>query len=325
MSEIVESFLRDLQSQSPQSSERMDILRAILHRLVTLAEVDTDIEGLGVAGAALDELLGASTMFARWRDHPKLAVFGSARTKPDNPLFEMARELSAVMADRGWMTVTGAGPGIMEASAKGAGKEMTLGVNIDLPFEQFANPYIDAETMLVAMRYFFTRKVAMTRPSNAFAVFPGGLGTMDEAFEVLTLLHTGKSAPAPVVLVDTPDGTFWREWMAFIESAITGGDYIGANDMRLVRVCSTVDQAVAEIEQFYSNYQSFVVADGRARIRIRRPPSQEQLATLETQVPSFGKGQDYVLENEHTLSFGFDGRNYVNLRRLIDEVNTWTD
>jgi len=325
MREVIESFLRDLQSQSPQSADRVEILRVMLERMVTLAEVDTDIDDLRVAATALDELLGASTMFSKWRDHPKLAVFGSARTKPGNPLFEMARQLSAVMAQRGWMTVSGAGPGIMEASAMGAGKEMTLGVNIELPFEQFANPYIDAETMLVAMQYFFTRKVAMTRPSNAFAVFPGGLGTMDEAFEVLTLLHTGKSTPAPVVLIDTPDGTFWQEWMAFIESAIAGGDYIGENDMVLVRTCRSVDEAVAEIEHFYSNYRSFTVADSRAVVKIRRAPSAIQLATLETRIPSFGKGQDYVLEDPQTLTFGFDGRNYVNLRRLIDEINSWTD
>ena len=324
MRSIIESFLEDLQAQSPQSPERMDVLRAILERLVQLAQVDTDIDDLRVAATALDELLGASTMFSTWREQPKLAVFGSARTSPENPLFEMARELSAVMAKRGWMTVTGAGPGIMEASAMGAGKAMTLGVNIELPFEQFANPYIDAETMLVAMRYFFTRKVAMTRPSNAFAIFPGGLGTMDEAFEVLTLLHTGKSTPAPVVLLDTPEGTFWREWMAFIESAIVGGDYIGANDMSLARVCSSVEEAVAEIEHFYSNYQSFRVSQGRAAVKIRRAPTEHQLATLETRVPSFGGGQNYTLEDETTLSFGFDGRNYVNLRRLIDEINSWT-
>jgi hypothetical protein len=323
MREMIETFLRALESQSPQSSERSDILRAMLERLVNLAEVDTDIDDLRVAATALDELLGASTMFSKWRDHPKLAVFGSARTKPDNPLFEMARELSAIMAQRGWMTVSGAGPGIMEASAMGAGKEMTLGVNIELPFEQFANPYIDAETMLVAMQYFFTRKVAMTRPSNAFAIFPGGLGTMDEAFEVLTLLHTGKTTPAPVVLIDTPEGTFWREWMAFVESAITGGDYIGAHDMALVRICSSVDEAVAEIEHFYSNFRSFSVFNERATVHLRHSPTAEQLATLETRVTSFGKGQDYVLEDALTLSFGFDGRNYVNLRRLIDEVNQW--
>jgi uncharacterized protein (TIGR00730 family) len=322
---MTDAFLREIQSSVPQSPERVEILRGLLDKFVELAQVDSDTGDLRVAVTALSELVLASTMFEQWRGYPKLAVFGSARTPPDNPLFEMARHLSAEMASRGWMIISGAGPGIMEASAKGAGREHTLGVNIELPFEQFANPYIDAETMLVAMQYFFTRKVAMTRPSNAFAIFPGGLGTMDEAFEVLTLLHTGKTNPAPMVLVDTPDGTFWSQWMNFVEHAIVAGDYIGARDMCLVRVCTTIDEAVAEIEHFHSNYVSFDILDNRAIIKICTAPSGMQLAGLSNQVPQFAEGEGYVLEDRQTLSFNFDGRNYVNLRLLIDQINSWVN
>jgi uncharacterized protein (TIGR00730 family) len=322
--ELIDVFLRDLQAESPQSPERIAVLRSLLERLVTLATRDADISDLRVAATALDELLVASTMFSAWRDRPKLAVFGSARTKADNPLFEMARRFSAVMAERGWMTVSGAGPGIMEASAMGAGKAMTLGVNIELPFEQFVNPYIDPETMLVAMQYFFTRKVAMTRPSNAFAVFPGGLGTMDEAFEVLTLLHTGKSSPAPVVLLDTPTGTFWHQWLSFIDSAVVADDYVDEGAMSLVRICQSVEEAVYEIEHFYSNYQSFSVEDGRAAIKLLRAPSPKQLDSLEQRVPAFATGNSYVLEDDGTLSFDFDRRDFVNLRLLIDQINGWS-
>jgi uncharacterized protein (TIGR00730 family) len=321
--ELIEGFLGDLQRESPLSPERIDVLRTLLRRFVQLAVVDGDIGDLRVAVNALNELTEASTMFSAWRDVPKLAVFGSARTSPDNALFEMARALGAAMAERGWMIVSGAGPGIMEASAMGAGRAHTLGVNIELPFEQFANPYIDAETMLVAMQYFFTRKVAMTRPSNAFAIFPGGLGTMDEAFEVLTLLHTGKTSPAPVVLVDTPTGTFWSQWMSFIEHAIIADHYIDANDLCLVRVCSSVDEAVAEFEHFFSNYQSFEVRADRAYVRVRRAPTSEQLAALAHEVPRFAQGTGYLLDDEHTISFNFDGRNYVNLRLLINQINEW--
>lgn len=324
MSELIEGFLRDIESVSDQSPERLDVLRTLLTKFVELAKFDSDLDDLRVAVTALNELLEASTLFAQWRGHPKLAVFGSARTRSDNPLFEMARQLSAEMAQRGWMTVSGAGPGIMEASAMGAGREHTLGVNIELPFEQFANPFIDAETMLVAMQYFFTRKVAMTRPSNAFAVFPGGLGTMDEAFEVLTLLHTGKSTPAPVVLVDTPDGTFWRQWMDFVVNAIIADDYIGARDTCLVRVCTSIPEAVGEIEHFYSNYVSFAVLGHRGTIQVKRAPSEKQLSALAVTVPRFAEGTGYVLEDEHTLTFNFDGRNYVNLRLLIDQINGWS-
>lgn len=320
----IDGLLGQLESTTALTPERLVILRGLLSRVVNLVDAEGDIDDLRVAATALDELLVASTMFSKWRANKKLAVFGSARTKPENPLFELARSFSAAMAERGWMTVTGAGPGIMEASAKGAGKGMTLGVNIDLPFEQFANPYIDAETMLVAMRYFFTRKVAMTRPSNAFAVFPGGLGTMDEVFEVLTLLHTGKTTPAPVVLLDTADGTFWEQWLTFIDSAVTAGGYIDEPDMALVRICHTVDEAVHEIELFYSNYVSFVVKDSRAAIRLRRPPTPEQLGATEAAAPSMGSIRDFVLQDDNTMTFAFDGRDYVNLRLLINHINAWS-
>jgi uncharacterized protein (TIGR00730 family) len=278
---------------------------------------------LRVAVQALNELTEASTLFSQWRDVPKLAIFGSARTDEHDPLYEMARQLGTAMADRGWMVISGAGPGIMEASARGAGRDHTLGVNIELPFEQFSNPYIDAETMLVAMQYFFTRKVAMTRPSNAFAIFPGGLGTMDETFEVLTLLHTGKTSPAPVVLLDTAHGNFWRQWMNFVDNAVIADNYIDEHDMCLVRICTSIDEAVAEIDHFFSNYVSFVVRAARGLITVRRRPSDDQLAELASVVPRFALGVGFQIEDDTTISFAFDGRNYVNLRLLINRINEW--
>jgi hypothetical protein len=323
MDELIEGFLDELRRDSALTDERIAVLRALLVRFVELAMVDNNLGDLRVAVQALNELTEASTLFSQWRDVPKLAVFGSARTEIAHSLYEMARELGAAMAERGWMIISGAGPGIMEASAKGAGRGHTLGVNIDLPFEQFSNPYIDAETMLVAMQYFFTRKVAMTRPSNAFAIFPGGLGTMDETFEVLTLLHTGKTSPAPVVLLDTPDGTFWNKWMAFVEHAIIADRYIDEHDMCLVRICTSIEEAVEEIDHFFSNYVRFEVRGDRGYIKVRRRPSDSQLAALANAVPRFAQGLGYALEDDTTISFAFDGRNYVNLRLLINQINDW--
>jgi hypothetical protein len=323
MDELIEGFLDELRRDSELNDERVEVLRALLVRFVELAMVDNDLGDLRVAVQALNELTEASTLFSQWRDVPKLAVFGSARTQIAHPLYEMARELGAAMAERGWMIISGAGPGIMEASAKGAGREHTLGVNIELPFEQFSNPYIDAETMLVAMQYFFTRKVAMTRPSNAFAIFPGGLGTMDETFEVLTLLHTGKTSPAPVVLLDTPNGTFWNQWMSFVDNAIIADHYIDEHDMCLVRICTSIEEAVEEFDHFFSNYVRFEVRGERGYVKIRRRPSESQLAALAKVVPRFAQGLGYALEDDTTISFAFDGRNYVNLRLLINEINDW--
>ncbi len=323
MDELIEGFLNELRRDSPLADDRIEVLRALLVRFVELAMIDGDVSDLKVAVNTLNELTEASTLFAQWRDVPKLAIFGSARTEMEHALYEMARQLGAAMAQRGWMIISGAGPGIMEASAKGAGREHTLGVNIELPFEQFSNPYIDAETMLVAMQYFFTRKVAMTRPSNAFAIFPGGLGTMDETFEVLTLLHTGKTSPAPVVLLDTTDGSFWHQWMTFVEGAIIADHYIDEDDTCLVRICTSIEEAVAEIDHFFSNYVRFDVRGDRGFIQVRRRPSEGQLAELARVVPRFAQGLGYVLEDDTTISFAFDGRNYVNLRLLINQINEW--
>jgi uncharacterized protein (TIGR00730 family) len=325
MSSLIESLLDDLAEDKAMSPERRDLLRELLARVVMVAEADADTDDLRVAVTAVDELLEAFMLFERWRDRKKLTIFGSARTKVDSPLFEMTRELARAMAERDWIIVTGAGPGIMEASSMGAGMDHTLGVNIKLPFEQNANAYIDAKTNLVTMKYFFTRKVALTRPSIAFVVLPGGLGTMDELFEVLTLLDTGKTTPAPVVLLDTPDGLFWTQWMTFVDEGIVRNNYLGGSDMPLVRFVTSVNDAVDEIERFYSNYVSFAMDEDRGLITLRRAPTPSQLEDLGAKIPMFNEGLGYRMDDDTTLSFNFDGRNYLYLRRVIDEVNGWSN
>ena len=325
MSSLIENLLDDLAEDTAMSPERRELLRDLLARVVMVAEADADTADLRVAITAVDELLEAFMLFERWQDRKKMTIFGSARTKVDSPLFEMTVELARAMAERDWIIVTGAGPGIMEASSKGAGMEHTLGVNIKLPFEQNANAYIDAKTNLVTMKYFFTRKVALTRPSIAFVVLPGGLGTMDELFEVLTLLDTGKTTPAPVVLLDTPDGLFWTQWMTFVDEGIVRNNYLGGGDMSLVRFVTSVKDAVDEIELFYSNYVSFAVEGDRGLVTLRRAPSPQQLVNLGATIPMFNEGLGYRMDNDTTLSFNFDGRNYLYLRRVIDDVNSWTD
>jgi uncharacterized protein (TIGR00730 family) len=324
MSSLIESLLDDLAEDTAMSPERRDLLRELLARVVMVAEADADTDDLRVAVTAVDELLEAFMLFERWQDRKKLTIFGSARTKIDSPLFEMTRELARAMAERDWIIVTGAGPGIMEASSMGAGMDHTLGVNIKLPFEQNANAYIDAKTNLVTMKYFFTRKVALTRPSIAFVVLPGGLGTMDELFEVLTLLDTGKTTPAPVVLLDTPDGLFWTQWMTFVAEGIVRNNYLGGSDMPLVRFVTSVSDAVDEIERFYSNYVSFAMDGDRGLVTLRRAPTPSQLEDLGVAIPMFNEGLGYRMDDDTTLSFNFDGRNYLYLRRVIDDVNSWS-
>ncbi len=274
-----------------------------------------------VAVAAFGELLEGAAMFERHAGTNKVAVFGSARTKPSHPLYKLAVEFSQMMAERGWLVISGAGPGIMEAASKGAGFDQTLGVNIELPFEQFPNPYIDTANKLVEMNHFFTRKVSMTRPSNAFVVLPGGFGTLDEAFEVLTLLHTGKTEPAPVVLLDQPGGTFWRRLESFIQDEIIDGQYINKPDLALVKICDTAEGAVREITNFYKNYRDVRFTQGSAFVTVHQLPTTEQLATLRNRFPMFVSGAGFRTNGSDTLVFDFDGRNYVNLRLVIDFLN----
>lgn len=325
MTTLIEELLEDLVKDKVMSAERRELLSELLSRVVAVAESDAHTKDLRVAVDAIDELLEAFTLFDAWRDQPKLTVFGSARTKPDSPLYAMTAELTAAMAERGWITVSGAGPGIMEAAAKGAGVANTLGVNIELPFEQFANDYVDVASKLVTMKYFFTRKVALTRPSIAFVVLPGGLGTMDELFEILTLQDTGKTDPAPIVLLDTPDGSFWRDWLTFIDEAIVTNEYVATDDMHLVRLATSITDTIDEIEHFYVNYRSFVAVNGRGDLALRRAPNDEQLQSLREAVPMFDEGTGYRVDGDEMISFAFDGRNYVNLRLVINEVNSWTD
>ncbi len=316
----VEGFLRESGLLEHAAPEELDLVRRLLEDVQALVHSQHDTGDLRVAVIAMGELLTAARMFSPWRERPKLTVFGSARTTASSPLYTMARELSQRMARRGWMTVSGAGPGIMQAAAEGAGVAETLGVNISLPFEQSSNRYVDAESRLVEMKYFFTRKVALTKESLAFAFFPGGLGTMDEVFEILTLLHTGKGGPAPVVLIDTARGTYWESWWRFIETAVVGAGYLEADAACLIRLCHSLDEAEDEIERFYRNFVGFSLNGGRGRIDLRHAVAPADLTVLNASVPELATGNGYRAEDT-SVTFDFDGRRYVELRRLIDAVN----
>src|SRR5437660_10875333 len=171
---------------------------------------------------ALRELRYAFKVFAPVRGRRKVTVFGSARTKPENPAYKTAVEFGRRIAEEGFMVITGAASGIMEAGHVGAGRENSIGVNILLPFEQEANAIIAGDLKLMHLKYFFTRKLLFVKASDAIALFPGGCGALDEGFEVLTLIQTGKSHIFPIVLVDEPGGDYWRQWLAFIQNVLLG-------------------------------------------------------------------------------------------------------
>ena len=235
---------------------------------------------LKITAAAVEEMRTAFRLFAPYEGRPKITVFGSARTRTEDPLWESARAAAAGLSERGWLVVTGAGPGIMEAAATGAGPERSIGISIRLPFEEAPSEIHEDETRRVTMKYFFTRKLMLVKESSGFICLPGGFGTMDETFELLTLQQTGKAEPVPIVLLDRPGGTFWRGFARFVTEELAGSGMISINDLDRVLITDSVDEAIAEITGFWSNYRSLRWVGERLVLRVRRAPNDSELEAL---------------------------------------------
>src|SRR5215470_8298624 len=229
---------------------------------------------LKIANAALKEMRYAFSVFEPYRAGRKAAIFGSARTTRDDPLYAQAAALARSLADADWMVITGAGPGIMEAGIQGAGAANSFGVSIRLPFEAVTTQFLADDPKLVNFRYFFTRKVIFVKEAHGFVLLPGGFGTLDEGFELLTLIQTGKAPPAPIVLLDVPGGTFWLSWMNFVERELRARGYISPEDVDLVKVTDNVGAALDEITNFYSNYHSLRFVDGDLVLRMHHAPDE---------------------------------------------------
>jgi uncharacterized protein (TIGR00730 family) len=296
---------------------------------------------LKIAAAAIAEMREAFAMFAPYKDVPKVTVFGSARTATNDPLYSQATEIARLLAERGWMVVTGAGPGIMQAAMEGAGRRRSIGVSIRLPFEQGANPVIAGDEKSVSMKYFFTRKLMLVKESRAFVCLPGGFGTLDETFELLTLTQTGKGLPVPIIFLDTAedgDGadSFWGAIDRLIEEQLVTRGLVSPTDTHLYFVTGSCEEACAEIERFYANYDSIRYVGNQAIIRLRHRPTAEQLAELnerhghlvqagriDTSAPlSVEVRQDDRVDLAR-IRFQFAQHRYGDLRALIDTVNTW--
>jgi uncharacterized protein (TIGR00730 family) len=262
------------------AEEDRDQLHEILVSGVRLAGDATDRLDLKIVNAALKEMRAAFKAFAPYEHIPKVTIFGSARTQAADPLYAQTRELARVLAEQGWMVVTGAGPGIMQAGMEGAGREHSFGVSIRLPFESGANEVIAGDTKLVSMKYFFTRKLMLMKESSAFVCLPGGFGTMDETFELLTLQQTGKSEPAPIVLMECKGDTYWRAWQRFVDDELVGRGLINAEDLNLVMITDSPEAAADEVLGFYRNYHSIRWVGDRLVIRLRGEPTDDELEQL---------------------------------------------
>ena len=321
-------------AEAAQVGEHRDLLFEMIVSALRLARENNDRGDIKLVNSALKELRYSMGVFAPYKDTRKLSIFGSARTPSNHPAYQAAVQLGAAIAERGWMVITGAGPGIMAAGVEGAGSEDSFGVGITLPFEEKAAATIAEDPKLMNFKYFFTRKLTFMKESHGYALLPGGFGTMDESFELLTLLQTGKTVPAPVVLLDAPGDDYWQGWYDFVTQQLLTDGLISAADLCFVKLTDSVEEAVDEICGFFRNYHSIRFVGRRLVVRVHHAPSPELLEVLNSDfadiVVSGGfeaieaTGSEIADDDNpdlHRIAFEFDRRHFDRLRQLIDALN----
>jgi len=319
----------------PQAPGRnQDLIDRIIEVAGKLGEADTTRGDLKILSRTMVELGYAFKVFAPYRKHRKVTVFGSARTPPGDPSYQQAVDLGRAMADHNWLVVTGAAQGIMEAGHVGAGREMSMGLNIMLPFEQGSNPVIEGDKKLVHMKYFFTRKLMFVKECDALVCLPGGFGTLDEAMEVLTLLQTGKREMAPVVLLDHPGGDYWATFDSFVRKQLLAGGMISEEDLNLYLLTSDYNAAVDECLNFFRVYHSMRYVRQQLVLRLQNPLTEEQLDSINTDFADIlvagvfeqtaalpAERDEPELLDLPRLTFQFNRRNLGRLRALINYIN----
>jgi len=311
-----------------------DLAFEIIATALRLSRDDVGRLDRKIVNSALKEMRYAFRVFAPYRHERKVTVFGSARSAPTDPEYEQARALAKEVVARGWMVVTGAGPGVMEGAQEGAGSERSFGVNIRLPFEAQPNPYIAEDPKLINFKYFFTRKLMFIKEADAFVLLPGGFGTLDETFELLTLIQTGKSDLHPILLLDPPGGTFWPAFERFIQERLIGGGYVSQGDRSLYKITDDIHVAVDEILRFYHVYHSQRFVGGRLILRLQAMPDEGSLKKLTEEFadilthgeidpvePSPEELRDDDACELPRIGLWFDRMNYGRLRQLIDRLN----
>jgi uncharacterized protein (TIGR00730 family) len=314
---------------------RPEYVRDMILAALKAGQEDDARADLKLMNTTLKEMRFTAKIFGPYRNVRKITVFGSARTAPDEPVYDMAREFGRKLAESGYMVITGGGGGIMEAANEGAGPEHSFGVNIRLPFEQHPNPVLIGNPRLITYKYFFNRKVAFLKEADAVALFPGGFGTLDEAMETLTLVQTGKRNPMPLVLVDEPGGSYWKQWTRFFEDELQSRGYISASDFLLFERFDSVDAAIRHINRFYSRYHSMRYASEKLVFRLTSPLTlvqaqdlQEHFADMLTPNGTIRPSAALDVESDEPeiahlprLVVDFNRKDFGRLRNLIDEIN----
>ncbi len=302
--------------------------------LKLLADVE-DSGDVRVIQTALRELRYAFKLFAPYSRFRKVTIFGSARTQPTRLEYQQAVEFGRKITGAGFMVITGAGGGIMQAGHEGAGPEKSFGANIRLPWEQSANPVIREDKKLITFKYFFTRKLIFIRHSDAIALFPGGFGTMDEGYEALTLMQTGKSQLMPLVLIDRPGGTYWKTWDKHVREHLLRDQLVSPDDLYLYQITDDADEAVKIITRFYRNFHSSRFVKDLFVIRLHHPPAETAIQAMNEDfadiivgppIQSIEATPEELADDDRVelprIAFGFNRRDYGRLRKLIDVLNS---
>lgn len=327
------SNLIELTGGNPDSYEG-ELVSQIIETALKLLKEKRDLGQLKVITRAIKEMRYAYSVFHQYKSGPCISVFGSARTPETHPDYITAVHFSMLMAKSGWMCITGAANGIMKASMEGPKKEQSFGLSILLPFETGANTVIEGDPKLIFFRYFFTRKLMFMSHSNAMAAFPGGFGTLDELFEILTLLQTGKSNIIPVVLVEGPNGKYWSEWQEYVTDHLLKNKWISPEDLNFYYIAPDAEAACRHILKFYSRYHSSRYVGDLLVIRTLTPLTKEQIEVLNRKYGSIivkGKIEAcgaFPEESDHLelprLAFHHTRNHFAILRLLIDEINNFS-
>ena len=315
---------------------RPEIVREMILASLKAGQEDDGAVDLKLMNATLKEMRFTAKAFRPYRHVHKVSVFGSARTGPKESIYRMAFALGRKLSASGFMVITGGGPGIMQAVNEGAGPEYSFGVNIRLPFEQKLNPVIEGNPKSITYKYFFNRKVAFLKESDAIVLFPGGFGTLDEGVETLTLVQTGKRNPVPIIFMDEPGGTFWTKWTEFVEETLVQRGYISKSDLALFERTDSNEDVVQRIKHFYSRYHSLRYVHDLLVIRLTSGISGQKLADLKARFSELLRpgGEIYLsgslpeeedepeIKDLPRLVMDFNRKNFGGLKSLIDFINS---
>lgn len=324
--------IKELVADNSANTENADLIEELIVTALKLQRDGASTGDLKLINTAVKEMRYSNLVFSR-HSEPKVTIYGSARAREDNPNYILTTKFASIMAEHGWGVITGAGPGIMEAGNRGAGIENSYGVNIRLPFEATANRFV-SEARTVNYKYFFTRKLAFVKESQAFVILPGGFGTLDEAFELITLIQTGKSDLHPIVLMEAEGTTYWGPLVNFARDRLLAQGMISQSDLNLFLHTTNPDEASQHILRFYSNYHSQRFTAGRLILRLRQAPDDEELAQLnadfadivvegeiERTEPNQAEIDDDDALDKERITFYFDRRHFGRLRLLVDRLN----